>query len=189
MTQTIATVRGTGSGAGSGAATLFTQSDGNATRVIFNQFAAYSATSNRGSLSFTMNHVVSNGSTNTIGWFRSSGDPGSTSFQLCPNPNGTSPTQTAPYGSGGSTWINGGIIGAAGNYPGSSTGGGILVQVPLTSTNNWATSYAPQNFWIGPGDSVVIRWAYGGWYNPSSGDTVTPTNIVYAYHFTTITES
>jgi hypothetical protein len=134
-----------------------------------------------------MNHVVSNGSTNTIGWFRAYGNPNSTSFQLCPNPNGTSPTQTAPYGSGSnSTWINGGIIGATGNYPGGSIDSGILV--PLASTN-WATSYAPQNFWIGPGDSVVIRWAYGSWTDPLTGEISTPANIVYAYHFTTITES
>jgi len=139
MAQTIATQRGTGSGSQSGSATLFTQSGGNATRVIFNQFAAYAANSNyTGSLTFTMNHVVSNGSTNIIGWFRTGGSGNfSTSFQLFPNPNSTGPMETVPYvNSNGyvySSNVNGGILGTIGNYPGSSNT--VSIGVPVSGGN------------------------------------------------------
>jgi hypothetical protein len=190
MAQTVATQRGTGSGSQSGSATLFTQSGGNATRVIFNQFAAYAANSNyTGSLTFTMNHVVSNGSTNIIGWFRTGGSGNSsTSFQLFPNPNSTGPMETVPYiNSNGyvySSNVNGGISGVVGSYPGSSNTVGI--GVPVSTGNFTISSYAPQNFWIGPNDSVVIRWSYGQYYD---GESYISPNITYAYHFTTITES
>jgi hypothetical protein len=191
MAQTIATQRGTGSGSQSGSATLFTQSGGNATRVIFNQFAAYAANSNyTNSVTFTMNHVVSNGSTNIIGWFKMGG-VASSSFQLFPNPNSTGPIEAVPVinsnGSIYSTNVNGGISGVIGNYPGSSNN--VNIGVPAT-TIGYPTfsSYAPQNFWIGPDDSVVIRWSYGSYYDSSQPQWYYP-NITYAYHFTTITES
>jgi len=190
MAQTVATQRGTGSGSQSGSATLFTQSGGNATRVIFNQFAAYAANSNyTSSLTFTMNHVVSNGSTNIIGWYRTSA-ASSTSFQLFPNPNSTGPMETVPYiNSNGQVYssnVNGGISGTVGNYPGSSNT--VSIGVPVNTSNPTFSSYAPQNFWIGPDDSVVIRWAYGQYYDVFQGGQFYP-NITYAYHFTTITES
>jgi hypothetical protein len=188
MPQTIATVRGTGSGSNTGSATLFTQSGGNATRVIFNQFAAYSSNANAHSdLNFTMNHVVSNGSSNIIGWYKGLGN-GSSSFQLFPNPNSTGPGQTVPYinsvNSAFSSNVNGGISGTGGNYPGNSHTVGI--ELPVNGSSYRVCSYAPQNFWIGPNDSVVIRWVYGSYWN---GDSYISPNINYAYHFTTITET
>jgi hypothetical protein len=184
MAQTIATQRGTGSGSQSGSATLFTQSGGNATRVIFNQFAAYGDYPYRSFVKFTMNHVVSNGSTNILGWYQAQGNDG-TSFQLCPNPNGNNPV--GMIGSDAAAMSqNGGLIGGSNYaYPGNSYA--VYLKSPYVYAGiSSVSSYAPQNFWIGAGDSVVINWAYGSYY--SGGNAFSP-NIIYAYHFTTITES
>ena len=190
MAQTVATQRGTGSSASyNGSATLFTQSGGNATRVVFNQLAAYTSTSETvDTVYFTMNHVVSNGSSNVIGWYRYYGSNGLGSIgslQLFPNPNGTSPTESIPFVINTSLYtynIHGGMTsGPTGNYPGSSYS--LFMAGPTNPNSPYISSYVPQNFWIGSGDSIVIRW-YWAWtasgYYPG---------INYAYHFVTITES
>jgi hypothetical protein len=168
MAQTVATVRGSGSSASNGGnATLFTQSGGNATRVILNQFnfstpdggAVYTA-------SIKLNHSPTNGGNNAVGWWvASSSGNYMSSGQLCPNPNGTGPTECTTFNPGyvmfpvNAAFVNGGI-----SY----------------YTNSYNTySYAPQNFWIGPGDSVTFSWS---WASGTNG-------INYYYHFTTITES
>jgi len=170
MAQTIATQRGTGS-LYNGIATLFTQSGGNATRVIFNQLAFYSNSSTMSSAIISIIHTVSNGSTNIIGWWRPNG--GVYAGQICPNPNGTSPMQTT-WNTNGYGNSNGGLIQVNTlNYPGSFT----VFAITGYSDMGYG-SYAPQNFWIGPGDSVAIRF-YDGNGN----------GLNYAYHFVTITES
>ena len=181
MAQTVATQRGTGSSASYlGSATLFTQSGGNATRVIFNQFAATTSAGSVSYVYFTLNHIVSNGSSNVIGWYQSSSGSTFNSLQLCPNPNASNPTSTAQF-SGTTSYSNNGILygtSAAGAYPGDYV---VLGFNYSNTTNGNITSYAPQNFWIGSGDSVLIRWY---WFQGGNYPGVT-----YAYHFTTITES
>jgi hypothetical protein len=170
MPQTIATQRGTGSATRNTSTTLFTQSGGNATRVIFNQLAFYSSGAS-GSLSYptiSIVHTVSNGSTNIIGWYKGYGSMAG--GQICPNPNGTGPTQT-----NGTSNSNGGFMvnGNSYNYPGSDS---FYIQGGYTDIS--IGSYAPQNFWISSGDSVSLR------YQESN-----PNTLNYAYHFVTITES
>jgi hypothetical protein len=183
MAQTVALQRGTGSlgaPASTLSATLFTQSGGISTRVIFNQLAFYSTYTTLNSPSILLVHVSSNGSSNLVGWWKPSGSP--TGGQLFPNPNGSGPTQTNSMyntSTGASPTVTANASAIANNstynYPGVDA-----VNTTLYAYQNGAgSSYALQNFWIGPSDSVVIRYWEG---NQSSG-------LQYAYHFVTITES
>jgi hypothetical protein len=159
MAQTIALQRGTGTvGGTNNSSTLFTQSGGISTRVIFNQLALYNPYGSNWSYPGAyLVHNVSNGSSNIIAWAINSGGGG---FQFYINSNST-----------------GQIIGNSLNYPGSNT-----------ETNSWGFNYqansgsfsgfSPQNFWIGPSDSLAIRFFSNNGYGAT-----------YAYHFTTITES
>jgi hypothetical protein len=151
MAQTVATVRGSVSGS---SPTLFTQSGGNATRVILNQvfFVIYSYSS----LNIKLRHVPTNGGTSTIGWWFSNS---ANSGQLCPNPNGTGPLEYA--------------LNSTYNLMMPVNGAWVDDSI-AASTNGSVTSYAPQNFWIGPGDSIRLD---------------TTGNTTCYYHFTTITES
>jgi hypothetical protein len=186
MAQTVALQRGTGTVGVNGSATLFTQSGGISTRVILNQLAFY-AGGTWASPSMTLVHVVSNGSTNLIGWWRA---PSGSSGQLCPNPNGSGPTQsTMSWNSASATALsasaNGGYLtGNSTTYPGSS----FQPSIPALYTNYYSMnygSYAPQNFWIGPSDSLLFR-AYDYTLDRDGGGG---NGATYAYHFTTITES
>jgi hypothetical protein len=176
MAQTVATQRGTGSASNNTITTLFTQSGGNATRVIFNQLAFYSnqlaGAFNYPTISIV--HTVSNGSTNLIGWWKS-GPSTVYGGQICPNPNGTSPMQTNGSASGTSFASNGGYL--ANNYTFNYPGSYGYFYIFGSADTNYG-SYAPQNFWISSGDSVSLRF-----YDSNSN------GLIYAYHFVTITES
>jgi hypothetical protein len=63
------------------------------------------------------------------------------------------------------------ITGSGQNYPGTG-------DIYLTGITDYASSYAPQNFWIASGDSVGVRF----YDNNNSG-------AYYGFHFTTITEA
>ena len=172
MPQIVATQRGTGSATKNTITTLFTQSGGNATRVIFNQLAFYSngAIGSLNGPTISIVHTVSNGSTNIIGWYKGYGSS-ATGGQICPNPNGTGPTQT-----NGTSNSNGGFMvnNNSFDYPGSAS----YFNIQGGYTDISIGSYAPQNFWISSGDSVSLRYHDG-----------VPNTLNYAYHFVTITES
>jgi hypothetical protein len=189
MAQTVSTVRGSGSlGSGGGTATLFTQSGGSSTRVIFNQLAFYSQNSQYAdNTSLNFNHVSSVGGSTLIGYYRNTGSACS-GFQLFPNPNSTGPldfaqvvlgnTYSYPYSRNG--YIS---SGASNNQSYSGSHFNSSFTIGSNINGSFSGSYVPQNFWIGPGDSVSISlvWNYinAGFY-PSAN---------YIYHFTTITES
>ena len=90
-----------------------------------------------------------------------------------PNPNGTSPTQ--------STGVSTTNASANAIFLYNSNYGSWL---PTSGAVYWALgtasgqSYMPQNYWIGPGDSIAFSQ-----YNDSS------LSATVGYHFTTITES
>ena len=189
MAQTVATIRGSGSlPSGGGAATLFTQSGGSSTRVIFNQLAFYSSNSQYADYTYlNLSHVSSVGGATLIGYYRSMG-AGCSGFQLFPNPNSTGPLDFAQVVLGNTynyPYSRNGYIssGASNNqsYSGSHFNSSFNIGSNINGT--FSSSYVPQNFWIGPGDSVSISlvWNYinAGFYPPAN----------YIYHFTTITES
>jgi hypothetical protein len=188
MAQTVATVRGSGSlPSGGGTATLFTQSGGSSTRVIFNQLAFYSQDYQYAdNTSLNLSHVSSVGGATLIGYYRNSMSSCS-GFQLFPNPNSTGPLDFAQVVLGNTysyPYSRNGYISTAANnqsYSGSHFNSSFTIGSNINGT--FSSSYVPQNFWIGPGDSVSIRlnWNYiGNGYYPSAS---------YIYHFTTITES
>jgi hypothetical protein len=189
MAQTVALQRGTGTVGVNGSATLFTQSGGISTRVILNQLAFYATSGYWLTPTMTLVHVVSNGSTNVIGWWKPSGSPGS--GQLTPNPNGSGPTQTTSSLNPNNSYVhnttaNGGaMVGTYSAYPGSYSQPAMFAYY-FYSSNNDRGSYAPQNFWIGPSDSLLFR-AYDYTYDQNGGSG--GYGATYAYHFTTITES
>lgn len=161
--------RGTGVTSGTGfiSTTLFTQSGGNATRVIFNGLSMKTGASQWWA---TICVVASGGGSTVIGWgqFYASGTqfvPMAMQANTAYSPGGN----TSPTANLATAWANQGSAtypGAsqpnliANGYPGLSSGGGM-----------------PLNFWIGPSDSVVLRI-----YN-------TGATTDFGWSFTTITES
>jgi hypothetical protein len=170
MAQTIATVRGTTTANYNSQTTLFTQSGGNSTRVILNQLTWYYPSDPATNQRIHLLHVSSSGPITVIGYYL--GYIG-LSGQMMPNPNGTSPTQS--IGIGSSYGIANGVI-AYNNNVANWVGSGQPSYWTL-STNG--SSYMPQNYWIGPGDSIAVVQ-----YNTPYGYSAT-----VGYHFTTITES
>jgi hypothetical protein len=164
MAQTIAMQRGTGSLSASGntSATLFLQSGGSATRVIVNGIAWYSAGSN--SMYMSLYVDSSGGPGYIVGRFYQYSQSGQ--FTVSPSNgmgtvgwgSGALDCSSQLYTSGGSTW------------PAFSSPSSVNV-------NHGGQSSVMQNFWIGPGDSVVLRANNGG------------TAQSYGFSFTTITES
>jgi hypothetical protein len=173
MAQTVATQRGTTSVPINSRTTLFTQSGGNSTRVILNQVTWYTQYV-VSSLKAQLLHVSSSGPISIIGYFYYAGSYiSSLSPQMMPNPNGTGPIQGGGYSGGGS--VNGIIYGGGGTagWIGAKNADYIIV---VMSGNVY--SYMPQNYWIGPGDSIA--------FNIYTDNSESPT---VGYHFTTITES
>jgi hypothetical protein len=189
MAQTVALQRGTGTVGVNGSATLFTQSGGISTRVILNQLAFYASGGNWLTPTMTLVHVVSNGSTNVIGWWKPNSLAGAGQFS--PNPNGGGPTQTSSSFNPNNNYIhnttaNGGaMVATYGAYPGSYSQPGMFPYYGVYYSGTDRGSYAPQNFWIGPSDSLLFR-AYDNQYDQTGNSGLGAT---YAYHFTTITES
>jgi hypothetical protein len=128
--------------------------------VILNQVTWYYA-SGGATCRVHLLHVSSSGPITEIGYYIGP-NFSILSGQLMPNPNATSPTQSTGvlYNGNYSSWLpaNGAV------YWGLGTASG--------------QSYMPQNYWIGPGDSIAFSQ-----YNDSS------LSATVGYHFTTITES
>jgi len=170
MAQTIAMHRGVGAvsvGSTGVPVTLFTQSGGIATRVIFNNFAYYCSNTNSnvilvmrvdqsggGNLILTRGQITGSGgnipSMGTNGAYQPVGGSSLSGIKLRFQINSTS-----------------------GTYPGT---GNPDITSSWVSGDNGAM---PQQFWIGPSDAVVISMQ-----NNSGTFTMN-----YAYSFTTITES
>lgn len=172
MAQTVATQRGTVSA--NGRTTLFTQSGGNSTRVILNQVVWYiDSVSAISGVTAHLSHVSSSGPVSIIGFYNDSNrgyNLSYPSFQLMPNSNGTGPIQGGGYL--GSGYTNGVIFSASGSgadWIGSRGANSISIGM-----NGNVYSYMPQNYWIGPGDSIAFTSSY---------------SATVGYHFTTITES
>jgi len=183
MAQTIAMQRGTTTitANGTGPTTLFTQSGGTATRVIINGISGYSG-SNYNYWCMMLSITNTGTSVNLPVAFKSTGG----TFGAC----------------GGFFFLSG--LGAASNgaaQKANTAATGTSAAVLLSNANTWPRSgdpvivsvndaltpngssgavyeYCPQNFWIGPGDSVCL-----GLYNSGGGST----NV--AWNFTTVTES
>jgi hypothetical protein len=177
MAQTIAIQRGTQSLASGTLTTLFTQSGGTATRVIFSQITFASANSvDMYYPSVILIHASSSGPTNVIGLMKA--NSGSIySLNFMPNGNATAPNQFGYSGTGNA--YNGAVMLQQGN-PNVYMGGANPTNISYsaaTSGSNYC-SYMPSNYWIGPSDSIKIKW-YDG--NGNSCDV--------GWSMTTITES
>ena len=169
MAQTIAMQRGTSTTSGTGfiSTTLFTQSGGLATRVIFNGLAHRSAQSQYW---VSINVVSSGGSSSIIGW----GQYYAQGSQFVP----MAMQANTAYSAGGATGPSANLPTAWANqsnttYPGASQPNQIANGYPGLALGGGM----PLNFWIGPNDSVVHRI-----YN-------TGATTDFGWSFTTITES
>lgn len=165
MAQTVLMRRGTGTfSAGSSSATLFTQSGGLGTRVIFGGFTFYGTNTNNNTY-ITISVSASGGPIYPVGYIfntalgaallpvmdfkpvgTNSAAPSSVNIRFSTNTGSNWPAATLPSGA---TWNS-----SAGN------GGAVL-----------------QNFWIGPSDAVIA-------YADTSSNAQN-----FGYSFTTITES
>ena len=161
MAQTIAMQRGTGSIAGGSSVTttLFTQSGGTATRVIFNGLAWYS--NSNASMAMSLYVSPSGGAPYLIGYWKQFAQ----SSQFVPSLNG-------PFG----------LVTGSATLPDTfQYYTGAAQYIALVGPDSVSSSTGPasvaQNFWIGPSDSVILRAGNSG------------TAQTFGYSFTTITES
>jgi hypothetical protein len=167
MAQTIAMQRGTGTTSGSASATLFTQSGGLATRVIVNGIILKVAST--GTQYWTTINVVSSGAGSIMiaaaSWY-------SAGNQFTP----LSTMANVAYSAGGATGpqprlnLNYDNNQVNNQYVGDTSPN----QVGQVNTGIGQGGAIPLNFWIGPGDSILMR---------------NTTSCTYAFSFTTITES
>ena len=171
MAQTIAMQQGTGTVTSGSTTTLFTQSGGIATRVIFN-FISFYCSANVSSPNLMVQHVSAGGGTGLIGYLKTDAG-GTNALQLMPAAGGTSPAQYV----GNSASVVPTMtfpISSESNYMGSVTPSTFNIRTP-TSAN---MGFLPSNYWIGPGDAVRLGWTDGG-----------GRSITVAWSMTTITES
>ena len=185
MAQTIATQRGstTLTSNNSSTATLFTQSGGLATRVIFNQLGWwFSANEPDVNVSASVIHNISGGGSFVLGYLR---DPDKRrAYQFAPGATGDNPWNFGPTQTGTSTAFampRGATIGGSdANLPGASNASGVIVD--WTNQSGLKYMMLPSNFYMGPGDSLSIKI-----YGERSGVGFLTANITYS--FTTVTES
>jgi hypothetical protein len=181
MAQTIALQRGTASITWDGTTqtTLWTQSGGTATRVIFNGCSAYNNTASAGNF-MSLFVKLSGGGSYGLAATRVGNSTITSALTFCPgNVNVTG-------GANGSSQITSGstiqTYNVAGSYPldidmtyvglqGGASGG-----TGFTSQNVF--EFCPAQFWIGPGDAIVFKCK-----------GATSNSGAVAYSFTTITES
>lgn len=190
MAQTVALQRGTTTVSGNnGSATLFTQSGGTATRVILNNLSFYSATPCYSGMYITLGLVQSGGQSSIIGQIRDAqtGALGRYSTQFFTT--GNNQAQGMQFQSQGitGTFFNSQTLltGSTSNTDiGATNQSSTFLAVPLTS-NYQKFSFCPQNFYMGPSDSLIVKTS---WYN-ISGKSVVYATVNTSYSFTTITES
>jgi len=170
MAQTIAMQRGSGSisvGTSSVLVTLFTQSGGTATRVVFNGFS-YACSNTNSNVAVLLRVDQSGGGKYVLG--KQQMTAAAATFV----PMVTNMYQPVYNGSA--------LSNTAGNFS-HNVGGSDYVGTgsPFDTTirADIAGGGIPQNFWIGPSDAVVLN------IQNNSGSFTTN----YAYSFTTITES
>ena len=177
MAQTIAIQRGTQTLVSNTRTTLFTQSGGTATRVIFNQITFASANSvDMYYPAVCLIHASSSGPTNVIGLMKAaSGSIYSLNFM--PNGNATAPNQFGYSGTGNA--YNGAVMlqQSTGNIYMGGANPTYVTYTAATSGSNYC-SYMPSNYWSGPSDSIKIKWYDGNGNDCSVG-----------WSMTTITES
>lgn len=166
MAQTIAMQRGTSTVAHTAQTTLFTQSGGLATRVIFNGLAGHNPAQTSSQVVISVQ--PSGGAPYVLGY----GVSAYADWEFKPNTN--------TYGvvaSGTSLWPDSFLYlsNTASTYVADQNGSTLNVVGPSTSNYGFGI---PQNFWIGPGDAVRMRF----WQQ--AGNTCT-----FGWSFTTITES
>lgn len=166
MAQTIAIQRGASSVSNNTITTLFTQSGGTATRVIANMLTFYANTSGNG-CNATLIHTSSGGGSHIVGYLGGSSGLVQTAIAVNGMSNAASWIGNASGIAYGNTMIRGG----------STAYQGTLIQgFPVSPASN--VSYLPQNFWIGPSDTLSFGVYDSGW-----------STIQVAWSFTTITES
>jgi hypothetical protein len=181
MAQTVALQRGTGtlSTTGTTSVTLFTQSGGLATRVIFNQLTWYL---NAGTSSAGMTAILclnsSGGQSSVIALYRAnSSTMWGGNFV---NKNNGNPMPRSIYNGSGMVMSTSSMYQqSAAQAIGTNAG---------TVTINQGSSYIdtmPTNFWIGPSDALTFKMSA----NNPAGKGTSPLTCTYSYSFTTITES
>jgi hypothetical protein len=166
MAQTIAMQRGTSTVASNATTTLWTQSGGTATRVIFNGMAFKNSNTNVFSYYFIYvvpsggaPYVIQRGLTDRAAW------------QISPSYDGYGIlSNTNQFGNMALFRLN-----TASTYPADSTSPNGVLYIPDGNNNNTGI---PLNFWIGPSDVIKVTYAH------DSGNTAT-----FGWSFTTITES
>jgi len=181
MAQTVALQRGSGtlSGNGTSAATLFTQSTGLATRVIFNQLTWYlNSSTNSGGMRAILVLNSSGGQGSVIGLYNAaSSSMWGGGFT---NKNAGNPMPGAGWN--GSTTI----ISSSSMYQQSSAAAmGSNASAVSLSTGNSYYETMPTNFWMGPSDSLSFRINA----QQAGGKGSSPLTVTYSWSFTTITES
>lgn len=182
MAQTIVLQRGstTCSSTGNSPATLFTQSGGTATRVIINGLSFKNSANGNGSAA----QLIVAQSGGTVWWpvaIKTVGQNGTASgFDFYP---GISNMAGAQRATSAYTISSANILATTGtNWPCDTN---VATYNVFTTDNQFSIitssiqlEHCPQQFWIGPGDSVQMRI-----FNNSSG------TATIGFSFTTITES
>lgn len=167
MPQTVAIQRGTTVVSNETFVTLFTQSGGNATRVITNMLVWYFNTDSPNTY-VSLYQTSAGGGASVLGYYYATNDRGG---QASPDPNFNANTN----GTSSILPVRGAFNTGTQNYM------GLILPTSLNGLGTPAYSrstFVPQNFWIGPSDSV--RFAV-------YGQGVSTINV--AWSFTTITES
>lgn len=175
MAQTVSMQRGTGTCADTGSLTLFTNSaSGLATRVICNWISFYGASQFGSNCKMHLIHTSSSGGTAVIGYLFS--QSAMQVAEILPNNNTVGPFQWMGDASKTytSTYMYAASAGASylGSIQPSST---QIVGPPATN----AVMYMPSNIWIGPSDTLIVRWV----------DPINNITANVAWSFTTVTES
>jgi hypothetical protein len=180
MAQTIAMQRGSTSATFDNTRyTLFTQSGGNATRVIINAITVWSG-GGFGTPAAMMLQVLNSGTSVYLPIAMKSGggavSPSAMTFipETVGVNAGAVRTSTTETLSGQTLWFPGGS-----GWPSASDANLVGAASNVSQSNGqFAFEYCPKNFWIGPGDSVILQ--VKGSSNPSG---------TMGWSFTTITET
>jgi hypothetical protein len=181
MPQTIAMQRGSMAGTFNGTTEhlIFQQSGGNATRVIFNALSCWSGSSSGGFFNLMLS--VTNSGTSVIlpvAIKMSSAAIGSGGMFFLPDTSGivSGATKMSSEATASAQTI---VVASGSNWPAPNdlfiTGGGVSQN---SSNSNSAFEFCPKNFWIGSGDSVILR-----------AKTTSNISGTIGWSFTTITET
>lgn len=190
MPQTIALQRGTTtvSGDGSSAVTLWTQSDGLATRVIVNQLCMSfgSTASNVAGFAAVLYLQSSGGQASVLGKLESTNEGGGFASQW-----GVGASNANGFGGTGGGSPNTEVKSASPLVRQAGTAGDMLASNASSVTVNYSVGNViragnlPSNFYIGPNDQ--LRMKVLAQRNQGKGNF--PLTATISYSFTTITET